>query len=225
MHQERSDLKRALHRAALCALPFIAACASSGGSAAPHVHEPEPVATSAHDHHAMTAMPATAGPGYTVADVEFMQHMIGHHAQALVMTAMVPERGSDENVQRLAQKIDISQRDEIALMRQWLEERGQAVPDTIAAMNMQMPGMLTPAQMEQLRAARGTAFDRLFLILMIQHHRGALAMVDVLDAAPGANQDSDIFRFVTDVVTDQSDEIDVMYRLLDLLPNPGGQSR
>jgi len=222
-------VKRALQQAALCALPFLVACASGSAAGAPHRHEPQPsdaTTAPAHDHAAMTAMPATAGPGYTVADVQFMQHMIGHHAQALVMAAMAPTHGSGELVTRLAQKIDISQRDEIAFMSAWLRERGQAVPDTVHARMMEMPGMLTAAQLAQLDAARGIEFDRLFLRFMIQHHRGALLMVQELEESPGSAQDSDLFRFVTDVVTDQSDEIHVMERMLDLLAaNPGSPIR
>lgn len=159
--------------------------------------------------------PATAGPGYTVADVRFMQHMIGHHAQALVMAAMAPTHGASEHFQRLAQKIDISQRDEIAFMRQWLIERNQTVPPEDYMDHMQMPGMLSPAQLAELDAARGREFERLFLRYMIRHHEGALTMVEELFDAPGAGQDPDIFRFVTDVDADQRDEIYVMQTMLD----------
>src|SRR5690606_11052636 len=152
-----------------------------------------------------------------VADVRFMQDMIGHHAQALEMAAMVPTHGASENLQRLAQKIDISQRDEIAFMKQWLAERNQAVPPDGHAHAMDMPGMLTPEQMAQLDAARGEEFERLFLTFMIQHHEGALQMVEQLFNAPGAGQDSDIFRFATDVDADQRDEIFVMQGMLGML--------
>jgi uncharacterized protein (DUF305 family) len=165
----------------------------------------------------MHEMAATAGPGHTVADVRFMQGMIGHHAQAVTMAALVPTHGAGEQVAKLAQKIDISQRDEIGLMKRWLADRGQAVPDDLHAHAMQMPGMLTPEQMKRLEAARGREFDRLFLRFMIQHHEGALTMVEALFDSPGAAQDSEIFRFVTDVDADQRAEIYVMQSMLDTL--------
>jgi uncharacterized protein (DUF305 family) len=177
--------------------------------------------------HAPAASPAnaTAKPRYTQADVEFMQHMIGHHAQALVMTALVPERTTSETMRQLAQRIEVSQRDEIALMRHWLEGRGQSAPnpgsahDHHAAMGhagagMLMPGMLTSAEMAQLAAAKGAEFDRMFLELMIRHHEGALTMVTSLFAAPGAGQEAEVFRFASDVDTDQRAEIARMRTLL-----------
>lgn len=176
-------------------------------------------AGAAHHHHHVPGLPATAGPGFTVADVRFMQHMIGHHAQALQMTALAPSHGASERVLRLAQKIDISQRDEIAMMKQWLAERQQPVPGEAHAAAMMMPGMLSTEQLAQLGAARGREFDRLFLVLMTRHHRGALEMVRELFQAPGAGQEPDLFRFVTDVDADQRDEILVMERLLHALPD------
>jgi uncharacterized protein (DUF305 family) len=173
-----------------------------------------------HDHG--VHLPATAGPGYTVADVHFMQMMMAHHAQAVVMSAKARTHGAGEQVLLLAEKIDISQRDEIDMMRQWLRERGQAVPTDEQMLAMHMPGMLTPEQMRQLDGARGRAFDRLFLVLMIEHHIGAMDMVDELFAAPGAAQDSDIFRFATDVAADQGDEIFIMQRMLDTIAASGG---
>jgi uncharacterized protein (DUF305 family) len=170
-------------------------------------------------------LPATSGPGYTVADVQFMQHMIGHHAQALVMAAMAPTHGASDHFLRLAQKIDISQRDEIAFMKQWLNERNQAVPPDDYMAHMAMPGMLTPEQLTQLDAARGREFERLFLRFMIRHHEGALQMVDELFDTPAAGQDSDIFRFATDVDADQRDEIYVMTTMLDMLENTPGSPR
>jgi uncharacterized protein (DUF305 family) len=157
-----------------------------------------------------------------VADVQFMQHMIGHHAQALVMAAMAPTHGASDHFLRLAQKIDISQRDEIAFMEQWLVERKQAVPPDGYMAHMAMPGMLTTEQLAQLDAARGREFERLFLTFMIRHHQGALQMVEELFAAPAAGQDPDIFRFATDVDADQRDEIYVMSTMLDSYENPTG---
>jgi uncharacterized protein (DUF305 family) len=154
-----------------------------------------------------------------------MQHMIGHHAQALVMAAMAPTHGASDHFLRLAQKIDISQRDEIAFMKQWLNERNQAVPPDDYMAHMAMPGMLTPEQLTQLDAARGREFERLFLRFMIRHHEGALQMVDELFDTPAAGQDSDIFRFATDVDADQRDEIYVMTTMLDMLENTPGSPR
>jgi uncharacterized protein (DUF305 family) len=161
--------------------------------------------------------PQQAGPGFTVADVQFMQNMIGHHAQAIIMAALAPTHGANGDVLRLARKIDISQRDEIGLMKRWLEERKQSVPDEAHAHHMMMPGMLTPEQMAKLEAAGGREFDRLFLTYMIQHHEGALQMVETLFKSPGAAQDSDLFRFATDVGVDQRDEIYVMQKMLDMI--------
>jgi len=157
-----------------------------------------------------------------VADVRFMQHMIGHHAQALVMSAMAYTHGASERVRALAEKIDISQRDEIELMERWLAERGQVVPTEEQRNAMFMAGMLTPEQMAQLDAARGLEFDRLFLEFMIYHHQGALDMVEELFREPGAAQDPDLFRFVVDVDADQRDEIYVMQGMLNMLATTGG---
>lgn len=191
--------------------PGTAVGAGAGGSEAPASEE------GAHAHEMMRVLPATAGPGYTVADVRFMQDMIGHHAQAVLMAGMVPTRGAGESLQRLAQKIDISQRDEIAMMKRWLDERGQAAPDDEHALAMRMPGMLTAEQLARLEAADGPEFERLFLSFMIRHHEGALQMVESLFASPGAAQDSEIFRFATDVDADQRDEIFVMQTMLDTM--------
>jgi uncharacterized protein (DUF305 family) len=184
-----------------------------------------------HDHAAMhgqghgashgSMLPATAGRGYTVADVQFMQHMIAHHAQAVVMAGMAKTHGAGREVQQLAEKIDISQRDEIEFMERWLAERGQAVPTEEHLREMHMPGMLTPEQMAQLDAARGSEFDRLFLTFMIEHHRGALEMVKDLFADPNAGQDPELFQFVTDVDVDQRAEIHIMRSMLAMLATSG----
>lgn len=151
---------------------------------------------------------------YTPADVEFMQGMIGHHAQALVMAAMAPTHGASAQVRLFCKKVEISQRDEIVMMRQWLEDRKQTVPDPDKPMAMPMPGMLTAEQLKQLDTARDTAFDRLFLTFMIQHHEGALTMVKRLFATPGAGEAPEVFRYATDVVNDQSAEIGRMKSML-----------
>ena len=169
-----------------------------------------------------------ARSSFTEADVHFMTGMIGHHAQAIVMAEMVPTHGARDDLQLLARKIDISQRDEIDFMVKWLDERGFEAPDDDAHgahgdHHAMMPGMLTPEQMAQLDAARGLEFERLFLTFMIEHHAGALVMVDELFASPGAAQDSEIFRFATDVDFDQRAEIFTMQGMLDMLdPTPPG---
>ena len=172
-------------------------------------------------------------PAYTPADVRFMQGMIGHHAQALVMAGWAPSHGASRAVQTLAARIDVSQRDEIAFMQRWLRERHERVPEPNAHQQMQMhhdmsmpgmagmamsdslmPGMLTPAQLAQLDSARGPEFDRLFLTFMIQHHQGAITMVERLFASPGAGQDILVFRFASDDNADQTTEIDRMRSML-----------
>jgi uncharacterized protein (DUF305 family) len=169
------------------------------------------------------AAPVLPTSRYTEADVQFMQGMIHHHAQALEMTRLVPERSRHRGLHLLAERITVSQGDEIAWMQRWLDERNQDVPDPSAhahhgAEEMPlMPGMLTPDQMARLTAATDTTFDRLFLELMIQHHEGALVMVaDLLDTQ-GALQDSETFRFVADIDVDQRSEI---RRMRTLLNNP-----
>lgn len=154
---------------------------------------------------------------YTAADVQFMQGMIGHHLQALEMVGLLTSRTADEGMRLLGKRIEISQADEIQMMREWLMARGEPLPDPHAhhAPNAAlMPGMLTPNEMQRLAAATGAAFDRLFLELMIKHHEGALLMVDELFSSPGAGQQSDIFALASDVEADQRIEIERMRALL-----------
>lgn len=161
---------------------------------------------------------------YTAADVHFMSGMIGHHAQAIVMARWAPTHGADAAILRLAERIINAQQDEIAKMRVWLAERLLPVPEASPAgmkmkMNgvehvMLMPGMLTEAQMKQLDQARGAEFDRLFLTFMIQHHQGAVSMVNTLFGSYGAGQDETVFKFASDVNVDQATEIDRMQKML-----------
>ena len=154
---------------------------------------------------------------HTAADVRFMQGMIGHHAQAVEMTALVASRTTSDAMRSLARRIEVSQADEITMMQRWLEARGQERPGPHAhhaAGATLMPGMLTPAEMDRLAAATGAAFDRLFLEGMIKHHEGALVMVKELFATPGAGQESEIFAFASDVDADQRMEIDRMRGML-----------
>ena len=161
-----------------------------------------------------------------------MQGMIHHHAQAVAMVDLLKSHTQNPDMQKLGQRIEISQRDEIKMMRHWLESHGQPAPDPLApnghampgmsmssagAAAVMMPGMLTAEQMEQLAAAHGTEFDRLFLRGMIRHHSGALTMVKDLFATAGAAQNGDIFAFASDVDADQRMEIDRMSRMLEEL--------
>ena len=159
------------------------------------------------------------------ADVEFMQGMIMHHSQAVEMVALLRTRGKSPVLKSFGEKISVSQSDEIGFMQRWLESRGK--PTTMKMdhshmsaadmknMNMLMPGMLTPEQMAALAKARGARFDHLFLTGMIQHHGGALTMVDELFTTPGAGQDPVLFDFATDIENTQSAEIKIMRGMLD----------
>ncbi len=158
---------------------------------------------------------------YTGADIKFMQGMIGHHAQAVEMVALVPSRTASDDLRKLALRIDVSQKDEMNMMREWLQARGQQIPDPRAHHMMGatlMPGMLTPEEMARLAAATGAAFDRLFLEGMIKHHGGAITMVHELFATDGAGQTPEIFSYASDVDADQRMEIDRMGSMLKELP-------
>lgn len=170
-------------------------------------------------------------------DVEFMQGMIHHHAQAIEMTDLIESRTDNADVRRLGSRISQSQADEMNMMRRWLGIRGFPAemempkapkpaadghdshgghhPPKHEHHDMMMPGMLTKAQMDALRAAKGKEFDRLFLSGMIQHHIGALVMVKELFDTAGAGQDAELFNFATDVDTSQRAEIRIMQQMLD----------
>ena len=203
---------------------------------------------------------------FVQADVDFMTGMIGHHAQALVMSALAPEAGGGQAVKTLAARIANAQRDEIETMQTWLRDRGQPVPvyhieGTMLTIDLEdaeptndaamgesmdhgemshdgmdhgsmdhgsshgammhdhtsMPGMLSQTQLDELAAARGAEFDRLFLAYMIQHHGGAVVMVEDLFAADGAGQDEASFKFASDVQVDQRTEIARMQQMLDAM--------
>jgi len=169
------------------------------------------------------ASTAQTAKNYTPADVHFVAGMIGHHAQAIQMAKWAPSHGASPAVRVLCERIVVAQTDEIAFAQRWLREHGEYVPPAdprghiMQGMDqpMLMPGMLTPEQMAQLDAARGPEFDRLFLTFMIQHHQGAITMVQQLLAVPGAAQDGPIFRFASDVNADQTTEINRMTLMLD----------
>lgn len=167
---------------------------------------------------------------FTADDVRFMQSMIAHHAQALVMARLAPTHDASPAVRTLAARIINAQQDEIATMQRWLRDRGQSVPEihiegtTLMVHGSEhgahMPGMLTAEQLRELDLARGQEFDRKFLTFMIQHHRGAVVMVDALFATDGAGQDEDVFRFASDAQVDQRTEIARMELLLEELGPP-----
>lgn len=154
--------------------------------------------------------------GHTPADVKFMQGMIGHHAQAVEMVALINDRSESESLKMLGLRIKVSQDDEMDMMRKWLEARGEKVPGPHAHHEPGgfMPGMLTSEEMAALAAARGKEFDRLFLQGMIKHHGGAITMVEELFKSPGAGQDGEIFAFASDVDSDQRMEIERMGMML-----------
>ena len=165
---------------------------------------------------------AQGRPSYTPADVEFMQGMIGHHQQALEMTSLVEGRSASRDVALLAQRIEMTQVDEIDLIFRWLAGRGE--PAAGAGMHAHAApgepppyGMLTPEELAQLAAAEGEEFDRLFLQYMIRHHEGAVEMVSELFASPAGGQESEVFQFASGVAADQPIEIARMRRMLESL--------
>lgn len=170
-------------------------------------------------HHGHAGLPddvqVPAGAAYTVADVHFMQGMVAHHAQAIVMSRLADTRSTDTRLVRLARKIDQSQESEITLMQGWLHDRGQWVPDTASWRTITMAGMLTREELDGLARAGGAAFDRSFLELMIRHHEGALAMVTDLFATPRAGQEVDVNVFANEVRLVQEIEIGLMRAMLD----------
>ncbi|GAA3635716.1 DUF305 domain-containing protein [Microbacterium awajiense] len=157
-----------------------------------------------------------ASPPHTAVDVDFVRDMLHHHTQAIQMTGYVPDRAGDEDVKLLAERMELSQTDEIVLLETWLRERGEPVrdPDADHADHAaDMPGILTDAQLAQLEAASGDEFDRLFLEFMIFHHQGAIEMVhDLYDA--GGGLETEIDRFALHVEADQDIEIKRMEQML-----------
>ncbi len=180
----------------------------TGGSADEHAGHED------HASHGLPPVEIPAGALITEADVRFMQMMIGHHAQAVYMTRLAEGAGASDRVLKLAQKVDLSQAGEIALMQGWLAEYKQHVPDTESWRGMRMQGMLTPEQLEQLTAARGRDFDRLFLQLMIKHHEGAIQMVADLLNTPRAAQEVDVNVLANEIEAAQLAEIELMWQML-----------
>jgi uncharacterized protein (DUF305 family) len=199
----------------------LGACASG---AARTQASPTPVAATAEDRGVAKARADSARYPYTAADIKFMSGMISHHAQAIKMANWAPTHGASQSIVTLAGRVINAQNDEIRTMQTWLKDRNQPIPDANPdgmKMNMNgtehvmlMPGMLTPEQMNQLDQARGPEFDKLFLTFMIQHHRGAIAMVKELFGTNGAGQDELVFKFASDVNVDQTTEVARMERML-----------
>ena len=164
---------------------------------------------------------------YTRPDIDFMRGMIAHHAQAILMAGWAKSHGAGPSVQTLCDRIINAQKDEINIMQTWLRDRGQPVPEAKPVpmkmmMNgieheMLMPGMLSDAQLKELDAARGPEFDKLFLKDMIQHHQGAVSMVEDLLSHDGAAQDELVFKLTNDIHVDQTTEIARMHRMLALI--------
>ena len=161
---------------------------------------------------------------YTQADIDFMNGMIAHHSQAIVMAKWAPSHGASAALQTMCARIINAQRDEILIMQSWLRDRNQPVPapDTLMGMGMSMhgdhqmlmPGMLSAEQLHQLDQARGQEFDKLFLQFMIQHPQGAVSMVDDLFGTYGAAQDQLTFKLANDISADQTSEITRMQKML-----------
>ncbi len=203
-------LLRPTFLSSLAALTFAVSLASGCATAGARAGTAAPVGIPAMKH--------------TAADAEFMRGMIHHHAQAVLIARWAPTHGAGADLQRFAERVVVAQNDEITTMQTWLRDKGEKVPDatpgpmrmTMNGMehDMLMPGMLTDADLKQLDAQRGVAFDTLFLTFMIRHHEGAIDMVESLFGAAGAAQDETVFRFASDVVADQTTEIRVMQQML-----------
>lgn len=217
------------HVAAVLGVALALGCSSPAGD--PPVTTPQPVPTAQGSPTGESVAMRVARADsvrlpWTTADVDFMTAMIGHHAQALVMSRLVPSRGASAPVQRLAERIINAQQDEIAQMQRWLRDRGQPVPDPAAPHDgmagmdhaASMSGMLTPDQLADLGQARGGEFDRKFLTYMLQHHRGAVMMVEKLFQTQGAGQDEATFKIANDIQADQGTEINRMTIMLLTLP-------
>jgi uncharacterized protein (DUF305 family) len=216
------------HSLMILVLPLglgVAGCAKTGNADT----QPSPQAASTHQSRSVAAAQKTS-PGqypFTDADVKFMSGMIGHHAQALVMAGWAPSHGASASVRTLCERIINGQQDEIATMQRWLKDRGLPVPDArpmkmkmgSTEQEMLMPGMLTDAQMKDLDQARGPEFDRKFLTYMIQHHKGAITMVQQLFGTNGAAQDEATFKMANDVSADQTTEVARMERMLAAMPS------
>ena len=210
---------------ALGAVLLATALAGCGGSrSAVQSVPPTPVRILGDSAAIANAKPDATRYPHTEADVHFISGMIGHHAQAIVMAQLAPTHGASQQVRTLAGRVINGQQDEIALMQQWLRDRGLPVPEPTrtgvkmtmggTTHDMSMPGMLTEEQLQQLDKAQGKQFDELFLALMIQHHQGAVTMVKELFSTRGAGLDETVFKLASDVNVDQTTEIARMQKML-----------
>jgi uncharacterized protein (DUF305 family) len=215
----RSSLVAAGTLACLLSLPV---CAQHTDPGTPVVVQP-----GAPGQPTRTLPPSTRAtlPPSSSADVQFMQGMIMHHAQAVEMTALIASHTESKDLRSLGARISSSQSDEIKFMKRWLATRGEPLSPAMPEMPgmdmskpMLMPGMLTPKQMENLKKAKSAEFDRLFLTGMIQHHNGALIMVKDLFDTAGSGQDAELFNFATDVDSGQRAEIRIMQTMLEKKP-------
>jgi len=215
---------RLLAAATLAGLLSLSVCAQQAAPPKPVIVQPGAPGQPTRELPSTTR--ATLPPG-SPADVQFMQGMIMHHAQAVEMTALIDSHTENKNLRSLGARISRSQSDEIKFMKRWLTARGQSTEHDMSGMKghdmpgmdmskheMLMPGMLTAKQMEALRNAKGQEFDRLFLRGMIQHHTGALTMVKDLFDTAGAGQDAELFNFTTEVDSGQRAEIRIMQTML-----------
>ena len=217
-------------RGPLAALITVAGAAACSPAASAQVAaQPHPASvTSSQEAAIARAQADSARLPWTGADARFMTGMIGHHAQAIEMSRLAPSRTTTQSIRTLAARIINAQQDEIGIMQTWLADRRQPVPDPGAGHGGHeghselMPGMLTPEQVLELERAEGEEFDRLFLVYMIQHHRGAVTMVEGLFSTPGAGQDETVFKFASDVNVDQTTEINRMLQMLLGLGAPSG---
>lgn len=236
-----------MRRTRLIAGLSCALVCAAGASASPPIMQP---GAPGQDARPITAEQSVAlsRTGYTPADVQFMQHMIVHHQQAVDMVALIEARTDTQAVARMGRRISLTQAGEMDRMRHWLEARGEPLADADLQPGHDhggahahgghgdhaghdapvdpyhtpmMTGMLSPAQMDALAASQGAEFDRLFLEGMIHHHQGALIMVDALLDQPGAGEETTLSEFLTHVVADQSAEILRMRNMLsDMDPEP-----
>lgn len=223
-----SPLRVRRHAGPLASLALAAACQSAPARPTGVTMAAGAGVVGAGSSAAIAAADAAARQ-FAPADVEFMQGMIPHHAQAVIMARWAVTHGARADVRILCERIAVAQGDEIRLMRNWLAERKQDVPDSMSTKHvmkmggmtheMLMPGMLSDEQMAALDAARGSQFDRLFLVGMIGHHEGAIAMVRELFSHGDAGHDDTVFKFATDVEADQSAELHKMRLMLETVPN------
>ena len=217
----KRKLRPARASAVLCGLLFVLAARAQQTGPAPVVVQP---GAPGEPSKRLPASTTATLPPRSHTDVEFMQGMIMHHAQAVEMTALIASHTESRNLRSLGARISSSQTDEIKFMKRWLTARGEAVSMAMPGMKDMdmsghpmalMPGMLTPEQMAALRKAKDAEFDHLFLTGMIQHHDGALIMVKELFDTAGAGQDAELFDFATDADNTQRAEIRIMQAMLE----------